>query len=145
MSSVHTHMHNLLTALWILSWTEPVSEETFTNTYLSWSSIIPYLLPSSITIHGIISVFSLDLKTVTESSLPFSALTLLVGWQEGHLACKNWVMRYWHGYLSGERCKWYANGPADATATPSSLASLKSRMAYLSGIGLPRLSCKKGR
>jgi len=23
------------------------------------------------------------------SSLAFSALTLLVGWQEGHLACKN--------------------------------------------------------
>jgi len=28
-------------------------------------------------------------------------------------------------------------GPADATATPSSLASLKSRMVYLSGAGLP--------
>jgi len=30
----------------------------------------------------------------------FSALKLLVGRQEGHLACKNWVARYWHGYLS---------------------------------------------
>ena len=29
---------------------------------------------------------------------------------------------------------------ADATVTPSSLTSLKSRMAYLSGAGLPRLS-----
>jgi len=28
--------------------------------------------------------------------------------------------------------------------TPSSLASLKSRMVYLSGAGLPRLSLKKG-
>jgi len=28
---------------------------------------------------------------------------------------------------SGARCKWFAYGPADATATPSSLASLKSR------------------
>ena len=35
------------------------------------------------------------------------------------------VMRFWHGYLSG------ANGPADATATPSSLASLKSRLLSL--------------
>jgi len=26
---------------------------------------------------------------------------LLVGRQEGHLACKNWVVRYGHGYLSG--------------------------------------------
>jgi len=44
----------------------------------------------------------------------FSALMLMVGWQEGRLACKNWVLRYWHGYLSGARCKC---GPADATAT----------------------------
>jgi len=36
----------------------------------------------------------------------------------------NWVMRYWRGYLSGVRCKWFAYGPADATATPLSLASL---------------------
>jgi len=40
---------------------------------------------------------------------------------------KNWLMRYWHGYLSEARCKWFAYGPSDATATPSSLASLKSR------------------
>jgi len=33
-----------------------------------------------------------------------------------------------------------AYGPTDATATPSSLASVKSRMVYLSGAGLPRLS-----
>jgi len=31
-------------------------------------------------------------------------------------------------------------GPADATATPASLASLKSGMGYLSGAGLPRFS-----
>jgi len=35
-----------------------------------------------------------------------------------------------------------ANGPADATAIPLSLASLKSRMVYLTGAGLPRLSWK---
>jgi len=32
---------------------------------------------------------------------------------------------------------------ADATATPSSLAAVKSRMVYLSGAGLPRLSWKR--
>jgi len=37
-------------------------------------------------------------------------------------------MRGWHGYLAGARCKWFAYGPADATATPLSLAALKSRM-----------------
>jgi len=35
---------------------EPVPEETFTHSHLSWSSIIPYLLPLSITIHSILSV-----------------------------------------------------------------------------------------
>jgi len=35
----------------------------------------------------------------------FNALTLLVGRQEEHPACKNWVMGFWHGYLSEVRCK----------------------------------------
>ena len=35
---------------------EPVPAETFTHSHLSWSSIIPYLLPPSITIHGILHV-----------------------------------------------------------------------------------------
>jgi len=43
----------------------------------------------------------------------FSALMLLVGWQEGHPA---WVVGCWHGYLSGERCR-FAYSPADAIAT----------------------------
>jgi len=38
-----------------------------------------------------------------------------------------------------------AYGPADAIATPSSHALVKSRMVYLSGASLPRLSWKKGR
>jgi len=46
----------------------------------------------------------------------------------------------WH--LSGARCR-FAYRPADVTATPSSLGSLKSRMVYLSGASLPRLSRKK--
>jgi len=48
----------------------------------------------------------------------FSALTLLVGCQEEHLACKTWVMRCWCGYLLGARYRLFALGPADATATP---------------------------
>ena len=47
--------------------------------------------------------------------------------------------------LSASRCKWFAYGLADVTATPSSLAPVKSRMVYLFGAGLPRLSWKKGR
>jgi len=83
------------------------------------------------------------LTTCTMCSRAFTALTLLVGRQEGLPGCKNWVVRYWRGYLSGARCKWLAYGPADATATPSSLAPVKSRMVYLSGSGLPRFSWKR--
>jgi len=35
---------------------EPVLEETFTRSHLLCSSIIPYLLPPSITIHGILPI-----------------------------------------------------------------------------------------
>ena len=38
-------------------------------------------------------------KTLTKD-FAFSALTLLVGWQEGHPACKK-LGGCWHGYLSG--------------------------------------------
>ena len=48
----------------------------------------------------------------------FSALTLLVGRQEEHPTCKNWVMRCWCGYLSGARCRLFAYGPADASTVP---------------------------
>jgi len=41
---------------------------------------------------------------------------------------KTWVMRWWRGYLSEVKCRWFAYGPADVTTTPSSLASLKSRL-----------------
>jgi len=54
----------------------------------------------------------------------FSALTSLGG-RKGIRPVKNWMVRYWHGYLSGARCKWSAYGPADATATPSSLTPVK--------------------
>jgi len=44
-----------------------------------------------------------------------NGLTLLVGRQEGHPACKK-LSGCWHGYLSGARCR-LAYGPADAAAT----------------------------
>ena len=46
----------------------------------------------------------------------YSALTLLVGRQEGHPVGKNWVVGCWHGNLSGARYR-LAYGPAYATAT----------------------------
>jgi len=57
-------------------------------------------------------------------------------------------MGYWCGYLSVwsvVQMLHMVQLMRDATATPSSLALVKSRMVYLSGDGLPRLSWKKGR
>jgi len=52
----------------------------------------------------------------------------LSGRQKKQLACKEFSdeMLLWH--LCGATCKWFAYGPTDATATASSLASLKRRM-----------------
>ena len=62
--------------------------------------------------------------------IAFSALTLLVGRQEGHPACKNGVVRCWHGYLSGTRCR-LAYGPADATATVCCFSKIQTGFAFL--------------
>jgi len=55
---------------------EPVPEETFTQSHLSWSSIVPYLLHPSNTINGILpvqftclTVFFHNLSPVAEYSL----------------------------------------------------------------------------
>jgi len=41
--------------------------------------------------------------------MAFSALTLLVGWQEGHLACKKlsgWVLAWLSVWNEVQTCKW---------------------------------------
>ena len=74
----------------------------------------------------------------------FSALTLLVGRQEGHPACKKQVVWCWRGCLSGARCR-LAYGPADAIATHSpSLASVKSRLVFPFWYRLTRVIPEKG-
>jgi len=55
----HTHTHTTILRLYGFVWDnlgELVPEETFTNSHLSWSSVIPYLLLPSNTIHGILPV-----------------------------------------------------------------------------------------
>ena len=76
-------------------------------------------------IHKACWLIGFDTSYLTKA-YAFSALTLLVGRQEGHPACKNWVVGCWRGYLSGAICR-LAYGPVDATATHS-LASVKSRL-----------------
>ena len=61
----------------------------------------------------------IKIKFFTDYALEivFSALTLLVGRQEGHPACsKKRRGGCWHGYLSVVMCR-LAYGPADAIAT----------------------------
>ena len=75
----------------------------------------------------------------------FSALTLLVGRQEEHLARKklsDWVLAWLSVWSVVQMiCMW----SGWCHCHPSSLASVKSRMVYLSGAGLPGLSWRKGR
>ena len=80
----------------------------------------------------------------------FSALILLVGRQEEHPACKNWVMRCWCGYLSAARCRLFAYvqlmplHPKTPSRHSKKLNNLHLDWFYLSGTGLPRLSWKRG-
>ena len=41
--------------------------------------------------------------------MAFSDLMLLVGWREGHPACKKLSDGCWCGYLSGVRCRLIAS------------------------------------
>ena len=65
----------------------------------------------------------------------FSALTLLVGRQEEHPVCKNRMMRCWCSYLSGARCRLFAYGQDDATASKnliiSCLISIQTGFTYV--------------
>ena len=75
----------------------------------------------------------------SRAAVAFSALTLLVGRQEGHPACKNSAVGCWCGYLSGARCR-LASGPADATATHVSCFSkiqIGSTFLVLAHLGSP--------
>jgi len=44
-------------------------------------------------------------------------MTLLVGRQEGHPSCKNWVVGCWRGYLTGARCKLAQRMPLPLTVS----------------------------
>jgi len=79
-------------------------------------------------------VINLSFIVPVKEIIAFSALTLLVGRQEGHPACKNRVVGCWCGCLSGGRFR-LAYGPADATATDCVLLQQNPDWFYLSGTG----------
>jgi len=84
-----------------------------------WARVVPFLPV------GIYSTFC------TCRNYACSALTLLVGREEEHPACRNWVMSCCCGYLSGARFRLFAYGPADASAIRKHrhlLASFESRL-----------------
>jgi len=68
--------------------------------------------------------------------LAFSALTMLVGRQEGHPACKKLsgeVLAWLSVWSEVQTCIW----PSRCHCHLLSLASVKSRLVYLSGTGSP--------
>jgi len=74
--------------------------------------------------------------------IAFSALTLLVGWQEGHPACKKLSggVLAWLSVWSKARCR-LAYGPADATATHiSCFSKIQNGFTFLvpAHLGSPR-------
>ena len=68
---------------------------------------------------GVVVINVIDIIVSSCVDGAFSVLTLLVGRQEEHPACKNCVMRCWCGFLSGARCRLFAYGLANATASPN--------------------------
>ena len=80
-----------------------------------WLYVLPglFTILLSISIVYFLGFFALNLWT-----LAFSALALLGGRQEGHR-----VMGCWCGHLSAVRCRLFANGPADATASQNRIIS----------------------
>ena len=74
----HTHTHNRFMALWILSGKSRVSryQKKHSLTHLWWSSIIPYMLPPSITIHSVCSIYVPD-SLLTQSLCGFSLVYFL--------------------------------------------------------------------
>jgi len=112
----------------LIYYTELTSSCTVVNECLSGETFAPWNTTVGYTEH-LACNFSVYMKPCkhllncytnmaanSKMHMVFSALTLLVGRQEWHLACKNRVVGWWCGYLSGTKCR-FADGPADATTT----------------------------
>ena len=93
--------------------------------YLFWKMLWPKKQPrrASVWRSPVVRTAVITWLTLVIYSLSFSALTLLVGHQEEHPACKNWVMRCCCGCLSGARCRLFAHGPSDAFVSPNLIIS----------------------
>ena len=90
-----------------------------------WNKECPSFSSPVVDQRGCVIVFVMAL------TIAFSALTLLVGCQEEHLDCKNWLMGCWCGYMSGSKvqivCIW-SSWCHYHPKTSSSLVWFKSRL-----------------
>jgi len=103
------------------------------NTRPEWERIPPHLycIRSMVLFYRVIYILwctepLLDFYGCLCGSLPSVLWCCWLGGRKGIWPVKNWVVRCWHGCLSGVRCR-LAYVPADATATHC-LASVKSRL-----------------
>jgi len=108
MSSFAIHLYSLLLLrLWILSQITRVGQyenkHSFSHSHLSWSWIIPYLLPPSIN-HAINCLKFLTIKKVliVKISIEVTHSVLWCCWlgsRKGIRPVKKWVVGCWHGCL----------------------------------------------
>ena len=107
---------------------EPVPEETFTHSHLSWSSIIPYLLHPSTTIHTASSLFN------PHTWLSFSTISLEVffGLPLGLAPSTSYSIHFFTHSLSSFRntCPYHCNQFRCSTKTKSSNPSLSQSFTW---------------
>jgi len=104
---------------------ELVPEETYTHSHLSRSSITPYLFPTSVTIHGTLSVQCACLTVTVFFLQSLSKFSLILTCTHAHTQPFYSPHEFCPGlqlsggilaWLPGIRCR-LAYSPADATAT----------------------------
>jgi len=103
---LHVQSHHRL-PLWSETW--PINSAILNNIEFTFIVISPIALAKiSVTVFDKVVIYPSDNNYVCMchcrlctllilGNSAFNALMLVVGRQEGHLACKNWVVRYWHG------------------------------------------------
>jgi len=102
----HTHTQSLYGSLNSVRANpgELVPEETFTHSHLSWSSVIPYLLPPSIMIHGILPVQFMCLTVFFHNLCP----TFL--WSTSWPGTLNFILHtFLHQIIVFVSCPYYRN------------------------------------
>jgi len=105
-------------SVWVQSWWWRSAEPPNAGVCLRWGTMFLYIYFHS----AALRIY------IYQARSPSLLWHCWLGVRKSIRPIKNWVMRCCLGYLSIVSCKWFAYGPADTTATPSSLASLKSRL-----------------